>query len=100
MVDEVTQLGNATYPKMGLLNLATRGRDRNVSVFYGSQRPLGIPKIIYTESQNFYKFFLSSLSDRKAFAENTHPYMVSQAWDQYSFHFFRQGTRQVYLIKQ
>ncbi len=99
VIDEVTQLGNSTYPKMGLLNLATRGRDRNVSVFYGSQRPLGIPKIIYTEAQTFYKFYLSDIKDRRAFADYTHPHMIAQAWDQYSFHFFRQGTRRVYLIK-
>ena len=99
VIDEITQVTNSTYPKMGLLNLATRGRDRHVSAFYGSQRPVGIPKIIYTESQNFYKFFLADLDDRKAMAKSTHPYMLAQAWDQYSFHFFRTGTRKVYLIK-
>ena len=98
VIDEVTQVTNGTYPKMGLLNLATRGRDKNVSAFYGSQRPVGVPKIIYTETQNFYKFYLADEDDRKRMAKYTHPSMFAQAWDLHSFHYFRQGTRQVFLV--
>lgn len=99
IIDEITQLGNGTYPKMGLLNLATRGRDRNVSAFYGTQRPVGVPKIIYTESQHFYKFYLADLDDRKAIAKYTHPSMIHQAWDQHGFHYYKVGSRKVFYIK-
>jgi len=99
IVDEITQLGNGTYPKMGFLNMVTRGRDRGVSVFYGTQRPVAIPKIAYTESQHFYKFHLASEDDRKSIAGYTHPHMRTQAEDKHGFHYFQVGTRKVYYVK-
>lgn len=99
VIDELTQLGSGVHPKKGLLNLATRGRDRNISVFYGTQRPLGIPKIVYTESQHIYKFHLADEDDRKAVKKYTHPLMVNQAQDEHGFHYFKTGTRKVIYIK-
>ena len=99
IVDELTQLGSGTYPKMGLLNLATRGRDRHVSAFYGTQRPVAIPKIAFTESQYIYKFWLSDIKDRKSLADSTHPGMVRQVQDPHGFHFFKTGNRKVFYIK-
>ncbi len=98
-IDELTQLGSGTYPKMGLLNLATRGRDRRVSAFFCSQRPVGIPKIVYTEAQYYYKFYLADVKDRKAVANYTMPSMILQVKDPHGFHFFKAGTRKVYYVK-
>lgn len=99
VIDELTQLGNSTHPKMGFLNMVTRGRDKNVSVFYGTQRPVGIPSIAYTESQYFYKFYLADIKDRKRVADYTHPAMIHQVPTKHGFHFYKVGSHRVYLIK-
>jgi hypothetical protein len=99
VIDELTQLGNSTHPKMGFLNMLTRGRDRNISVFMGTQRPVGIPKIAYTESQHFYKFYLADEDDRKSVKKYTHPAMIGQVPTKHGFHYYKVGSRTVYLIK-
>lgn len=98
-IDELSQLGNSTRPKMGFLNMLTRGRSRGVTVYMGSQRPVGIPKIAYTESQYIYKFYLADVKDRQRVAEYTHPSMVHQTKDKHGFHYFRVGDRKVYYVK-
>lgn len=96
VIDELTQLGNSTRPRMGFLNMLTRGRTRKVTCFMGTQRPVGIPKIVYTESQHFYKFYLADLKDRQRVAEFTHPAMIRQTVGKHGFHYFTPGDRKVY----
>lgn len=96
VIDELTQLGNSTKPRMGFLNLLTRGRSRNITAFMGTQRPVGIPKIAYTESQNFYKFYLADLKDRQRVAEYTHPAMMRQTVGKHGFHYYNPSDRKVF----
>jgi energy-coupling factor transporter ATP-binding protein EcfA2 len=49
----------------------TRGRELGVTVWCGSQRPAGIPKICLTESETTFVFFLKSFDDRKRVADDT-----------------------------
>lgn len=98
-IDELSQLGNSTRPKMGYLNLLTRGRSRGIAVYQGTQRPVGIPKIAYTESRYIYKFYLADVLDRKRVAEYTHPSMLHQTKDKHGFHFYKVGDRRVYYVK-
>ncbi len=98
-IDEVTQLGNSTNPKMGFLNMITRGRSRDVTVLMGTQRPVGVPRIVFTETQYFYKFYLADMQDRKRVAEFTHPVMIYQPKSKYGFLFYKVGDRKVYEIK-
>jgi len=87
-IDEVTQVSTSTKPGPGLLNLYTRGRSQNDTVLAGTQRPAGVPKILYTESENFFKFFLTDEKDRIRVAEISHPLMREQVRDMHGFHYY------------
>jgi ABC-type oligopeptide transport system ATPase subunit len=70
--DEVTDFcpGPMVYPfQFG--RCITRGRELGVTVWSGSQRPAGIPKICLTESETTFVFFLKSIDDRKRVADDT-----------------------------
>jgi hypothetical protein len=98
-IDEITQLGNSTNPKMGLLNMLTRGRSKDVTVLMGTQRPVGVPRIVFTETQYFYRFYLADIQDRKRVTEFTHPAMIYQPKSEHGFLFYKAGSRTVYEIK-
>ena len=99
-IDEVTQVTSSTKPGPGLLNLYTRGRSQNVTAIAGTQRPSGVPKILYTEAENFYKFYLSDEKDRIRVAEFSHPLMREQVADMHGFHYFNPGkSNHVYYVK-
>jgi hypothetical protein len=49
----------------------TRGRELGISVWSGSQRPAGIPRICLTESETIFAFFLKSAADRDRIEEET-----------------------------
>jgi hypothetical protein len=70
--DEVTDFcdGPVVYPfQFG--RCITRGRELGVTVWSGSQRPAGIPKICLTESETSFVFFLKSIDDRKRVSADT-----------------------------
>lgn len=88
VVDELTKTVKGTYMPPGMLDMYTRGRSQNVTVFAGTQRPRGIPPTVYDEAEHFYKFYLTDIKDRKRVAEFTHPHMKNQVRDPHGFHYF------------
>lgn len=99
VIDELTQVASGAKARPGFLNLITRGRIRNCTVFLGTQRPAWVPKIAYTEAQHFYKFYLADADDRKRVASVTHPAMMGQPKYKHGFHYFEVGTRKVYEFR-
>ena len=88
-IDEVSQVtGGMTQPKPGFLNLYTRGRSHGVGVWASSQRPAYVPKIVYTEAQKYYVFFLADKDDRERVAKFTHPSLNAQPSKDYGFLFY------------
>lgn len=87
-IDELTQVARQTQPLPGFLNLYTRGRSQGCTVIAGTQRPRGVPAIVYTEAENFYKGFLTDKRDRQRVAEFTHPDMLKQVEEYYGVHYF------------
>lgn len=88
VIDELTKVVRSTYAPPGFLDLYTRGRSNNVTVFAHTQRPRGIPPVVYDEAEYFYKFYLSDIKDRKRITEFTHPNMIKQVDDKHGFHFY------------
>ena len=71
-IDEATQVtGGSTRPGPGLLSAVTRGRVRHVSVWSGTQRPVGLPSILLTESEWAYVFALRRKNDRQTIDDYT-----------------------------
>jgi len=99
MIDETSQLSNGTKAGIGLTNLACRGRDRNVSAMFATQRPVGIPRIVASESQHFYKFWLGDEDDRASVAKKTSPAMSRQVKHVHGFHYYKAGTNKVFYFK-
>lgn len=100
IIDEMSQVAHSTHPKAGFLNLYTRGRSQEVTVLAGTQRPRGLPPVAYTEAENFYKFFLTDIKDRKRVAEMTHPKMAEQVADMHGFHFYNpKRSNNLFYIK-
>lgn len=100
LIDELTQVAYGTIPREGFLDLYTRGRSQNVTVIAGTQRPVLVPPIVYTEAENFYKFYLSWVNDRKKVMEFSAPGMLNQVRDKHGFHFYNPNrSNYVYYIK-
>lgn len=100
VIDELTKTVKSTYAPPGFLDLYTRGRSQAVTVIAHTQRPRGVPPIVYDEAEYFYKFFLSDIKDRKRVTEFTHPLMVKQVSDKHGFHFYAPGeSDNVYYLK-
>ncbi len=100
LLDELTQLSNSTSPKAGFLNLYTRGRSKDCTVIAGTQRPVGVPKIVYTEAENFYIFYLADLKDRQRVAEFTNAAMIVPPKGKHGFNFYTAGSRKVYYFSK
>ena len=64
-IDEVYQFHNNSRPGPGLLSLLTRGRSRGITTIMSTQRPTGLSRFAWSESQKFYIFKLQDMRDRK-----------------------------------
>lgn len=99
IIDELTQVAYGTMPKPGFLNMYTRGRSQNVTVLAGNQRPVSVPAIVYTEAENFYKFYLGWNKDREKVMQFTTNAMATQVKDKYGFHYYNPNrSNDVYYI--
>lgn len=70
-IDEAYALApnNVTYPKY-LRAIYTRGREFNITAIAATQRPVSIPRVMYTEVDHYYCFALQAESDRERMAES------------------------------
>lgn len=93
-VDELSLVCHTTLPSPELVNCITRGREFGLDVWVGTQRPMGIPKICFTEAENVYCFFLKDKDDRQRVEQNT-GIDSDDVWelDKQEFLFARQSAR-------
>ncbi len=65
-IDELATLNDSFPSSMALLaNVVRTGREKNVSVWSGTQRPRHVPLIFLTESESMFVFNLRSEADRE-----------------------------------
>jgi DNA helicase HerA-like ATPase len=69
--DEGTQLVSANFVPIEFAIPLTQGRAINVAVWYGTQRPVGIPRIVKDQASAILLFRITSREDRETVA----PYM-------------------------
>lgn len=69
-VDETPSIATASSKPSNFLGLLQRGRERGISVLAGTQRPIDVPKVIFTESKHFYIFRTADDSDRRKISSN------------------------------
>jgi energy-coupling factor transporter ATP-binding protein EcfA2 len=70
--DEGTQLVSANFVPIEFAIPLTQGRAINVAVWYGTQRPVGIPRIVKDQASAILLFRITSREDREVVA----PYMA------------------------
>jgi energy-coupling factor transporter ATP-binding protein EcfA2 len=70
--DEGTQLVSANFVPIEFAIPLTQGRAINVAVWYGTQRPVGIPRIVKDQASAILLFRITSKEDREVVA----PYMA------------------------
>lgn len=94
VLDEVSQVvpGTQTYGT-GFNDLVTRGRVRGLTVFYGTQRPAYVPRIIYSESQRFFVCYVSDARDRATIAGFTNPALAGEVPDEHGFWYYQTKGR-------
>jgi energy-coupling factor transporter ATP-binding protein EcfA2 len=94
VVDEVSQtVAGVTNYGSGFADVVTRGRVRGLIVFFGSQRPVMVPRIVYSESQRFYVFFVSDKRDRATIAAFSNPELSANVPHQHGFWYYHSKTR-------
>lgn len=73
--DEATLLTppRSVLPELG--RAIRTGRERNVAVWIGSQRPKDIPSVVFTEAEHFFLFRLQWDADREKVASFTSPHV-------------------------
>lgn len=69
--DEGTQLVSANFVPIEFAIPLTQGRAVNVAVWYGTQRPVGIPRIVKDQASAILMFRITSYKDREVMG----PYM-------------------------
>jgi energy-coupling factor transporter ATP-binding protein EcfA2 len=93
-VDEVAQtVPGITNYGAGFADVITRGRVRGIIAFFGSQRPVMVPRIVYSESTKFFTFFVSDRRDRTTIAAFTNEALSQPVPDQHGFWFYNTKTR-------
>jgi DNA helicase HerA-like ATPase len=72
-VDEATLITppRSVLPELG--RAIRTGRERNVAVWVGTQRPKDIPSVVFTEAEHFFLFRLQWEDDRRKVASFTSP---------------------------
>lgn len=101
-VDEITMVnrtrGDADY---WFGTVVRTGRERNVGMLLGTQRPALIPTICYTEAQHFFVFSLQWKDDRKKVAEFTGDAMLSllAQIEGHQFVYYKVGTKQPVIME-
>lgn len=70
--DEAYLTLDGNRPTDGMRACVTSGRERGIGMLHCSQRPRGIPRFLYSESERFYAFQLGGLEDRKTMGEYMH----------------------------
>lgn len=90
-IDELGQFGYGAHAGAGLTSIFARGRTADVTVLAGTQRPVSVPIMAFTESQLFFIFRLLFKRDRDRVAEYTHPAMVDAPSSPYGVRVYRTG---------
>lgn len=74
-VDEATLITppRSILPELG--RAIRTGRERNVAVWVGTQRPKDIPSVVFTEAEHFFLFRLGWEDDRRKVSSFTSPYL-------------------------
>jgi energy-coupling factor transporter ATP-binding protein EcfA2 len=94
VIDEVGQtVAGVTSYGSGFADVVTRGRVRGLIVFFGSQRPVLVPRIVFSESQHFFVFFVSDKRDRDTIAAFTNPVLSGNVPDEHGFWHYSTKTR-------
>lgn len=94
VVDEVAQTVNGpTSYGPGFADLVCRGRVRGLVCYFGTQRPVLLPRIIFSESNKFYSFFITDRRDRQTIAAFSDARLEGKVPDRHGFHFYDVSTR-------
>jgi len=91
LIDELSQFGAGAHSGPGLTSVFARGRSADVTVIAGTQRPVSVPIIAFTEAQIFFVFRLLFRRDRERIAEYTHPGLVTPPSSPYGVKVYRTG---------
>lgn len=91
-VDELLSVASASSCPFYLKVIATRGRSKGVGLWACSQRPMGVPKIIISNSKHFVVYNLPAFDDRQALFKNTGcKEFLSPPDGEFTFWYYRQG---------
>ena len=90
-IDEVSQFHNGNYSYKGLAALLARGRSRNITSIFATQRPKGISMHLMTETQKFYIFKLQDRKDRKRFDDVIPDFSLLPVAKPHHFYFYESG---------
>lgn len=102
--DEGTQLVNANFVPMEFMVVVTQGRSVNVAVWYGTQRPVGIPRIIKDQASFILLFRVTDPEDIqvvKAYmsAWNMEDENFSTPLDWYWFWYYEEHMEKPILVR-
>jgi energy-coupling factor transporter ATP-binding protein EcfA2 len=96
-IDEVAQtVQGPTSFGVGFNDVVCRGRVKGLVVLYGTQRPVLLPRIIFSESSRFYVFYITDRRDRQTIAAFTNPALEAEVPDRHGFYYYNVKTREVH----
>lgn len=92
-IDELYHFHKSAYAGPGLNGLYTRGRSRGITTIASTQRPAWISGFIFSETQLFYVFWLSTKKDRMKVGEFIPGFEQLEPPDKHHFYMYRQGVK-------
>lgn len=90
-IDELYHFHKGPHAWPGLVGLYTRGRSRGITTIGSTQRPALISGFIFSESQLFYVYPLTRLSDRKRVGDFIEGFEKLGVPPKHHFYAYRQG---------
>lgn len=101
LIDETSHVVNSpTAAQPGFTDLVTRGRVRELTVLFGTQRPSYIPRIVFSESNKFFVMHLSDRRDRDTVAGYTSAKLSIDVPDRHGFWFYDVSQREPVYYKR
>lgn len=99
VLDEIGGIATATQVPEGITRLWTQGGGKGVGSWACYQKPLGIPKVIKSQSEYFFMFRINPLNDRKEMLNYIPDEKILKKIEKYYFWLYQDDMDVAKLIK-
>lgn len=99
-VDEAASVTKTTKAAHSYERCLREGRERNVGTWSATQRPVFLPRVIFTESEHMFIFRLRHPDDRERMEDYTDPQIESRVPRGHQFWYYNDSTQRLKFYRE